>query len=213
MTRLEVIMSLVDTPYIIDVGSDHGFVPKMLLEDGIIKHAFVNDISEKCLNKAMSNLSTRKSDCTFLLGDGLSVLSQIDSLYYKDTSAIITGMGGEEIIKILSNKPAELSCYILGAQTSIFELKEYLAANNYNIVRDIIAFDGEKFYNILKVVHGQMVTDDMSLYFGEENIKNRSEVFLSYCRYLLAKYDNIIKFRHDDRIIKLHTLIKQILGE
>ena len=76
-------MSLVDTPYIIDVGSDHGFVPKMLLEDGIIKHAFVNDISEKCLNKAMSNLSTRKSDCTFLLGDGLSVLSQIDSLYYK----------------------------------------------------------------------------------------------------------------------------------
>ncbi len=164
--RLEVIASLVDRKRIADVGCDHGKLAYYLLDNGISDYAIVSDISMPSLNKAIDILSKTKYNFDYICCDGLSGYKG-----YCVDQAIIAGMGGDEIIKIISNSPINISSYVLSPQHNNIDVKKFMLNNGYNIDYDIIVKEKNKFYNIFKCnkVNRSVSMSDYELVIGKAN--------------------------------------------
>ena len=83
---------------VLDVGTDHGYVPIYLVENNISKNVIASDISSDSLNKTVE-IVKKKSLEKFIdsrVGDGLSVIEP-----FEVNGAIMAGMGGILIEKIL----------------------------------------------------------------------------------------------------------------
>ena len=99
MHRLDEITShLSGEDLVADVGCDHGYISEKLLKSGGAKKVVMTDISAKCLLKAQTLLSAEISQgkATAVVCDGLKGVD------LPITAVVIAGMGGEEIIKILT---------------------------------------------------------------------------------------------------------------
>ena len=187
--RLEVIASLVDCKRIADVGCDHGKLAYYLLDNGISDYAVVSDISIPSLNKAVDILSKTKYNFDYICCDGLSGYTG-----YKVDQAIIAGMGGDEIIKIISNSPINISSYVLSPQHNNIDVKRFMLSNGYSIDYDIIVKEKNKFYNIFKCnkVDIPVELSDYELIIGKDNINNPISDVVEFVNKEIEKVSAII---------------------
>ena len=83
-----------------DIGCDHGYCTAYVLEKGLCERAYVSDISAACLKKAETLLAAEiaAGRCVPVCADGLDGVQDADCV-------LIAGMGGEEIVRILSRAP------------------------------------------------------------------------------------------------------------
>ena len=117
--------------------------------------------------------------------------------------AIISGMGGIEIKKILSNNNIDVKKYVLQPQHNEYDLKDYLIHNNYNIIKDYIIKQKDKFYNIIVCEKGNREYSDNELYFGEENFRLNKDDFKAYLKYELDKTTNLLNCVDENKKVKL----------
>ena len=112
--RLQKIAELVTKRNICDVGCDHGKLSDYLLNNGMVDSVIVSDISAPSLQKAIDLLKKHNYKFESICCDGLKGYSgrQVDQ-------CIISGMGGDEIIKIISSSPIEINSFILSQTRSI----------------------------------------------------------------------------------------------
>ena len=97
MRRVAEIVKLIPKCDILaDVGCDHGLVAFGALKTGKAKRVIVSDISEKCLNKAVEALKPFGGAVKAVVSDGFTRYDETPNV------SVIAGMGGEEIVKILS---------------------------------------------------------------------------------------------------------------
>jgi len=186
--RLKIISQLVTGKVVADVGCDHGKLAKKLLDDQKVDFVYISDISAPSLKKAeilLSSFSNVKSICC----DGLSGFKD----EYVD-ECVISGMGGEEIIKIISKSPIEINSYILSPQHNNVKLKEFLIQNSYEINYDIIIQDKSKFYNIIRCQKTTTNKDYQifDLYFGRQNFEMENLDFNNFLIYEYHKTKQII---------------------
>lgn len=207
--RLSYIVSFVGEPKgIIDVGCDHGLVCASLSKNRKVKKLYLNDISEKCLEKARANVKEfgDMSKCSFNCAFGLSGFCKM-----KVDTCLIAGMGGEEIVKILENKPDDLKIKNLCLQpaTKMIYLKRWLAENNFKIIKDEFFLSEHVFYNIFKVRSGRNRLDDVQLIFGKNNLKHPSEEFKEYITENLEKLSLYAKGGASERLLDEIKLFEQ----
>ncbi len=134
---------------IIDVGTDHAYLPAYLLLCGAIDAAKASDIRPGPIARAEQ---TRRRFCLkdrleLFVCPGLRDFSTSDA----DT-IIIAGMGGETIAAILDEAPWTrdgLHRLILQPMTSPGELRRYLFENGYEIYDEVLARDRGRLYTIL----------------------------------------------------------------
>jgi tRNA A22 N-methylase len=126
------------------------------------------------------NLSFR-AICT----NGLKDYNSIDNI----DECVISGMGGFEIIKIISNSPININTYILSPQHNIIDVKKFMIENNYFITYDKVIKDENKFYNIIKCEKTNVVKkiNEFDLYFGKNNFEGSLSDFEDYLIYLKNK--------------------------
>lgn len=212
-SRLNKIYEMVDCPVVADIGTDHGKLVGQLFVDDKIEKAYLTDISEKSLSKAKSLM--QKLNCldksTFIVSDGFDNMHGINENY----QAIIAGMGGEEIIKILSkNKNKKnIESFILQPQKNVVNLREYLINNGYKIEKDVAVQDGTQFYFIIKAVFGADILSYEELHFGRTNLQQYSQDFVAYLNYQKALYDEILNSAKNfgkDKQMYYDTLVKCI---
>lgn len=149
--RLKQVAGKVTNGYrIADIGTDHGYVPVMLLREGIVPYAIAVDISKGSLQKARENAARSgledKMDCR--LGDGLSCVKPGEA-----DSIIICGMGGILMRRILEEgKETALSAreLILSPHRNPELIVEFLQENGFRIISDEIIEDKKKQYRIIK---------------------------------------------------------------
>ena len=82
-----------------DIGTDHGYVPMLLMRDGISPYVVMSDISPGSLAKAKETFTAAGitvPDTCFRVGDGLDTIAptEVDDI-------IIGGVGGFTISSIL----------------------------------------------------------------------------------------------------------------
>ena len=140
--------------HIIDVGTDHAYIPIRLLLDDPGATAVATDIRPGPLQRARTDAEYYgvSDRLTLLLGDGLAPCTP-DS----GDTVILAGMGGETMIGILSAAPwAKEKQLILQPQTKIEELRNWLASNGYGIFDAALVHDTGRLYLVWYVKAGEM---------------------------------------------------------
>ncbi len=186
--RLQAVARLV-TPgsRLADVGTDHGYVPIWLYEQGQIPSAIAMDLRQGPLERAREHIQMHGLDehIETRLSDGLEKLMPGEA-----DSIVIAGMGGMLVVKILSQGQKTLSSVkelILQPQSDLDAVREYLRETGFVIVREDMIFEEGKYYPMMKAVHGEN-TDDRKLWFlyGRLLLEDRHPVLKSY---LEKEYD------------------------
>lgn len=148
--RLEMILRHVKGESCADIGTDHAYIPIKLAERQV--KVIATDISSGPLKIGEENAAKYGQKIEFRLGGGLSPIAknEVDTI-------IIAGMGGEMIEKIISadEEKARGSRLILQPMNSQYELRKYLAENNFYIEEEDLAVEGFKVYNLMVVRSGK----------------------------------------------------------
>ena len=138
-----------------DVGTDHGYLPVYLLQEGAIPHAIASDINALPLDHARATAAeygmTERLD--FRLCPGLAKIKPEEC----DTVAI-AGMGGETILAILAAAPWThdgAHTLILQPQTKIDLLRRWLCGHGYRFLEEKLVRDKEQLYVVFRVSGGQ----------------------------------------------------------
>ena len=209
--RIKKIAEFVNDKVVAEIGADHGYITKYLFDNKKINFAYLTDISKKSLDKAVKNFSKNYKDSVrFLVGDGLEVLDK--NLKIKPNQIIIAGMGGKEIVNILS-KNMDYSNFVLQPQKNILEVREFLIKNNYKILKDEVVKSGKMFYFVLKVKKSEKIQKltKNQLEFGLTNLKNLSPDFISYLKFEQNKNSNILQNKFVKSIYKKQQQIEKLL--
>ena len=207
--RLLNISQLVSGDIIADVGCDHGKLSEYLLKNKICQKAIVSDISKSSLQKAIDlmnreSLNFESIHCNGLLGYSDKIIDE----------CIISGMGGDEIIKIISSSPIDIKSYILSPQHNIIDVKKFMLNSGFVITYDKIIKDKNKFYTIIKCEkdidfkHKQITTFD--LYFGKDNFNAISDDFREYLDFEFNKNTSLMNKVDDNKKSEILEYIKLI---
>ena len=160
-----------------DVGCDHGYIAEKVIGNALATKVIISDISEKCLSKAVKRLNENyKGMFTAVVSDGFDELPHVDE-------ALISGMGGEIIIKMLSRREDKPSRLILQPMKNSEALREYVIGDGYKIVRDY-TFKDRKYYHVIvaeKSDEKDFYTAD-ELMFGRDNLREKSSDFKSFIK-------------------------------
>lgn len=141
-----------------DVGSDHGYLPLALLEEGVCKRAVISDVNRAPLESAVSNfsLSPRAAELSekalFIQADGLPNIDFGGG----EWDVCICGMGGELICRIIENAPVLKNKnfhLILQPMTRADRLREFLWSGGFEIEGERHALDAGKLYTVMSVTH------------------------------------------------------------
>ena len=136
-----------------DVGTDHGYLPVALLQQGRISTAIASDIGAEPLEHARRTAMQYGVDgMDFRLCAGLSGVAP------EETDVIvIAGMGGETIISILQDAPWTADGQhrlLLQPMTKAAALRHWLADNGYTFIAEHLVEDKGRIYPILCVEGG-----------------------------------------------------------
>ena len=187
--RLEFVANFVTETRIADIGCDHGKLTEYLFENKIIEYALVSDVSLPSVKKAENLLKVNNRNFDWAFADGFNGVNEKHNV----KQAIIAGMGGLEIIKILKQNKTSINKFVLQPQNNELKLKKYLLKNNYHILNDIIIKDKHIFYNVLRVEKkdSRQKISKFNLLFSNENFKNNADFYL-YLQFLHKKYNKIL---------------------
>ena len=138
-----------------DIGTDHGYVPMILMKKGKSPRVIMSDISEGSLAKAREtfaacNLEDRVSASDFRTGDGLQTIEagEVDEL-------IIAGLGGHTIKHVLSDdeeKSRSFSRLVLQPRKHSGTLRHYLYTHGWVIESEQLAEEGKFACEIITAV-------------------------------------------------------------
>lgn len=178
--RLELVASFVPQgAVLLDVGSDHAYLPIELVERGQIKSAIAGEVVEGPYQSAVKNVESHnlKERIQVRLANGLAAFEEVDQV----SVITIAGMGGRLIATILEeglDKLASVERLILQPNNREDDLRIWLQEHGFQIVAESILEEASKFYEILVVEAGQMKLSARDVRFGPFLSKEVSPVFV-----------------------------------
>ena len=151
--RLQCIASLVPKgARLADIGTDHGYLPVYLLQEGTIGHAIASDINALPLAHARATAAeygvTEKLD--FRLCPGLAKLRPEEC----DTVAIAGGETIRGIVEAAAWTRDGAHTLSLQPQTKADLLRRWLCANGYRFLSETLVRDKEQLYVVFRVAAG-----------------------------------------------------------
>lgn len=161
---------------LIDVGTDHGYLPVWLAQNGYTGFLYASDINALPLETARKTAAeaSEKDRIEFLLCDGLDECppDRIDTI-------VIAGMGGDLICRILDRAEWCLdSTYtlILQPMTKAEVVRYWLINNGFRLEEERLVRDGGIIYQIIRAKYSQnMSLSDAELFAGAwKNIRGEA---------------------------------------
>lgn len=223
--RLSWIIEKIDkADVIMDVGTDHGYIPINLVKNNIANKVIACDINKEPLNKAKVNASLEGviDKIDLRLGSGLCPLKLKEA-----EIVLIAGMGGNLIRDILENdleKVKYLKYLLLQPAQNPEILREYLYNNDYEIIDEDICLEEDKYYEIFKVRYKKrdyMTLENIFYEVSPIMLNKKLPLLKTYIESKIEKNKKIINFIKDntehatrrknelmERNIKLQKLLK-----
>lgn len=136
-----------------DVGTDHGYLPVYLLQQGRISRAIASDIVDGPLQHARQTAAEYEVDgIDFRLCPGLDAIAP-----HEADTVVIAGMGGETIQAILTAAPwtADGShLLLLQPMTKVEYLRKWLVDKGYAFTEERLVWDKDHLYPVFAVRGG-----------------------------------------------------------
>ena len=163
---------------LLDVGSDHAYLPIYLLDKGLIRSAIAGEVVKGPYESALTNVSASgfKDKIDVRLANGLAAFEPSDAV----TTITICGMGGRLIADILDagkDKLKGVKRLILQPNNREDDLRIWLMENGFEIIAEAIMTENGKYYEIMVAEAGQMTLSDKEVRFGPHLMKDQSQVF------------------------------------
>jgi len=189
----------------IDVGTDHGYIPIYAVKNKICTRAIASDINRGPKEKAESNVRfegiSDKIQCR--LGAGLSTvkLGEVEA-------AIIAGMGGNLIRDIIVQdikKVQKFEYMILQPAQNAEILREFLYKGPFDILKEDLVIDENIFYEVFKVKYNKNKIDEVkvkedSFYYelSTRLIEDKHPLIKDFIQNKLDRYKAILSFIKED---------------
>lgn len=178
---------------VIDVGTDHGYIPARLAQDGYTGNIYASDINEGPLASARRSAAEVGAEdrIKFLLSDGLSACKpeMVDNI-------VIAGMGGDLICRILDHAPWCLSPkyrLILQPMTKAEVLRYWLSYNDFEIEDEALVEDGN-IYQIITARFGNTKhLSDTEIYTGEFKHIKDNPLADAFIEQLIKRFEHAVK--------------------
>ena len=137
---------------LVDVGTDHGYLPVWLLQNGRIASAIASDINAEPLEHARRTAAEYSVTLDLRLCPGLDAVAPNEA----DTVAI-AGMGGETIIAILQDAAWDWrgKTLLLQPMTKAELLRRWLTEHGFRIASERLVLDKGTIYPVLTVEAGK----------------------------------------------------------
>ncbi len=177
-----------------DIGADHGYISINYAINNPNNLVVASDISKKSIEKAY--LSAKKlhlDNYITTVGDGLLPIQ-----HYDIDVILISGMGGEEIIKIINNEK-KYPFYILSPQKNTDKVRQCLSENNICPIKDYKVLSDGKFYDIMVCKQGEYNPSEYELLFG----CGSGEDFCEYKKFMNKNLSDLTKKVSDNEKVVL----------
>ncbi len=215
--RLNKIAELVDFgASVIDVGTDHGYVPNFLCEYKISRDIIATDISKNSLEKSIEltrELGNEK-EIRNILANGI-VNEERDNI-------IIAGLGGIQIAEIIAKSidiAKSSKKLILQPMQKANILRRELNNMGFEIFDEEIIYEDERYFEIILAKFSNYKNEDLKeedFYFSKKLIQKKDEIYLAYLKEKEDYLWSIIKSfdpnnsRSKKRNQELNSLLKEV---
>ncbi len=167
---------------IIDVGSDHAFLPIWLILNGKCVRAAASDVNVMPLERGRAAAKKFGVDdrMDFYLSDGL------DRAEGEYDTAFVCGMGGIMICDIISRAGDRVKRWVLQPMTNAELLRAYLWDNGYAVAEESYAVENRKPYAVIAAEKTDVKTaySCADTYLGKT--RPQSEEYRLYVKKVLA---------------------------
>ncbi len=178
-----------------DIGTDHGYIPVYLVQNGICGHVIASDIGKGPIESAKRSGEYYgvADKIRYICAPGLNGVSENEA----DT-IIIAGMGGETIVKILDDAKwlHDRVTLILQPQSKLEMLLEYLKKREFAVNRACLVRDAGKLYVAFTAAPGK---PDEDLYLldrlSDEPLKNEYTSLL--LKKLTIRLEGLLNAKND----------------
>lgn len=193
--RLATVASLIPKgAHLVDVGTDHGYVPIWLLQKQHIVSAIAMDVNKGPLARARENRDKYGfTDVMDLrLSNGLEKLKPGEG-----DSVLIAGMGGPLMIRIIEEgrrNASSIQTWVLQPQSEIPSVRRYLHEHDFKIIEEIMLKDDGKYYMAMKAVPGhEEPWNELDYLFGKDLLLNQHPVLKEFVEKEMRLYENIVQ--------------------
>ncbi|MBQ2746964.1 MAG: SAM-dependent methyltransferase, partial [Firmicutes bacterium] len=194
-----------------DVGTDHGFLPMYLADEGICPRVILADVSKGSLEKGRQNVSRMIKDryergrffeegtFDYRLGDGIRVLKhgEVDAV-------VIAGMGGILIADIITDdmeKAVSLKKYVLQPRNNQGKLRYSLMQKGFEIKKNLLVREGKFICDVIVVSAPERPDLNIELPYSEgdiryevpDNLLENGELATEYIERRLRKEKEILE--------------------
>jgi tRNA (adenine22-N1)-methyltransferase len=176
--------------YVVDVGTDHCFVPIYLKQAGIIEGAIASDVNQGPIEEAKRNILKYgfQDSIDARCGNGLETITETD----RADVIIIAGMGGKLITDILNSNNKALKTnkrLILQANVASDVVRTWLQAHDYRIIEEELILDHDIYYEIIVADRDSDVSySQEEILFGPILLKEKGEHFMK-------KWQAVLEFK------------------
>ena len=193
--RLQAIYSLIcQGRGVVDVGTDHGYIPVALAQNGYAGKIIASDIRSGPLQAARSSAKSAgvEDKIDFLLCDGLDGCekSAIDTI-------VIAGMGGDTICGILDRAEWCMTpdyTLILQPMTKAEVVRYWLAYNGYEFLDEVLVKDGGIIYQVIRARIKENTSLSLAeLFTGEYALAVKNPLFGEFLDTLISRFETGIK--------------------
>lgn len=204
---------------ILDVGSDHAYLPIYLIQNNLVSKAIAGEVVAGPFKHAQQTVSsyTLEDKIDVRLGDGLNVLHEKETV----GTIFICGMGGLLISEILKdgkkhNKLPINARLVLQPNSAESKLREYLIQERYEIIEEAIVKENNKYYEIIvaEFVDKEVTYSEEEIFFGPKLFRTRTPIFIEKWQAELAKnqtvYQQVQKSNNEEKIEEFEKIIKRI---
>lgn len=184
-----------------DVGTDHGYIPIYLVQNGISPYAVAMDIGAGPIERARANIRAFgvEDKVGARLCDGLAGIRAGET-----DSIVIAGMGGLLTIRILEDgidKARAAKELILSPHSDVHAVRAFLARNAFAATDERIVKEDGKFYFVLRAERGQTalspdpepVPGRAALYYGAPLLRRRDATLKEYLERELTLRERILE--------------------
>lgn len=195
---------VIDSDNVADIGCDHALLDIYLVKNKIVNHVLVSDKNKDALDSGIRNIKKHhlEEHIEAKLGDGLSVIDDnIDTL-------IISGMGSNTIIKILSSKKLkQINKLIIQSNNDHALLRRFLCMKGYYISHEAVIYDHGKYYINIVFLKGNKNYTAKEFKYGPILMYGNKDYF----DFLYKKQESILENIPRYKLIKRIRMRKDLL--
>lgn len=177
---------------VLDVGTDHGYVPIALIQNGQSERAIASDISTSSLQKTKKQITHRGiTGIETRLGFGLDIIApgECDTI-------VIAGMGGLLVADILLKGKIKLGHHfhlVLQPMNNVQTVRLALEAIGARLILEKMVFEDGHYYQIMAAEPGKMqISTPIDYWIGLADIREENKTFEEFVHHLIQKEKHIL---------------------